>query len=90
MFSLSLSLSLEFFNWVKHQNPGSHSLENAIVLHTLTKNRKFKSAEFILRGILVTGGMDSPAKLFDALLYSYRECDSTPRVFDSRNNLGCF
>ncbi|KAF8113940.1 hypothetical protein N665_0043s0015 [Sinapis alba] len=80
-------LSLEFFNWVKqHQNhPGSLSLEtHSIVLHTLTKNRKFKSAESILREILLTGDdVDLPAKLFDALLYSYRECDSTPRVFDS-------
>ncbi|CAH2077856.1 unnamed protein product [Thlaspi arvense] len=77
-------LSLEFFNWTKTRNPGSHSLEtHAILLHTLTKHRKFKSAESILREILVTGGVDLPAKLFDALLYSYRECDSTPRVFDS-------
>ncbi|KAG7541360.1 Pentatricopeptide repeat [Arabidopsis thaliana x Arabidopsis arenosa] len=77
-------LSLEFFNWTKTRNPGSHSLEtHAIVLHTLTKNRKFKSAESILRDVLVNGGVDLPAKVFDALLYSYRECDSTPRVFDS-------
>ncbi|CAA7025344.1 unnamed protein product [Microthlaspi erraticum] len=77
-------LSLEFFNWTKTRNPGSHSLEtHAVVLHTLTKNRKFKSAESIQRDLLVTGGVDLPAKLFHALLYSYRECDSTPRVFDS-------
>ncbi|XP_010433457.1 PREDICTED: pentatricopeptide repeat-containing protein At4g26680, mitochondrial [Camelina sativa] len=78
-------LSLEFFNWTKTRNPGSHSLEtHAIVLHTLTKNRKFKSAESILRDLLlVNGAVDLPAKVFDALLYSYRECDSTPRVFDS-------
>ncbi|XP_010438712.1 PREDICTED: pentatricopeptide repeat-containing protein At4g26680, mitochondrial-like [Camelina sativa] len=78
-------LSLEFFNWAKTQNPSSHSLEtHAIVLHTLTKNRKFKSAESILRDVLlVNGAVDLPTKVFDALLYSYRECDSTPRVFDS-------
>ncbi|XP_010532996.1 PREDICTED: pentatricopeptide repeat-containing protein At4g26680, mitochondrial [Tarenaya hassleriana] len=77
-------LSLEFFNWVKPRNPGSCSLEiHAIILHILTKNRKFKSAESVLRGILKTGETDFPEKLFDTILYSYRTCESSPRVFDS-------
>ncbi|CAN8273830.1 unnamed protein product [Cochlearia groenlandica] len=79
-------LSLEFFNWAKTRKPCWHSLEaHAIVLHTLTKHRKFKSAETVLRDLLVKcgGGVDLPDKLFDALLYTYRECESSPRVFDS-------
>ncbi|XP_021887108.1 LOW QUALITY PROTEIN: pentatricopeptide repeat-containing protein At4g26680, mitochondrial-like [Carica papaya] len=77
-------LSLEFFNWVKTQNPSFQSLETlSIMLHILTKNRKFKSAESILRITFVTGQLDLPAKLLDAILYSYRLCDSSPRVFDS-------
>ncbi|XP_022771667.1 pentatricopeptide repeat-containing protein At4g26680, mitochondrial [Durio zibethinus] len=76
-------LSLEFFNWVKTQNPISHSLEtHSMILHILTKSQKFKSAESVLRSIIVSGSLELPAKLFDAILYSYRICDSSPRVFD--------
>ncbi|XVF21142.1 hypothetical protein REPUB_Repub12eG0065000 [Reevesia pubescens] len=76
-------LSLEFFNWVKTQNPTSHSLEtHSMILHILTKNQKFKSAESVLRSIIVSGSLELPANLFDAILYSYRICDSSPRVFD--------
>ncbi|KAF2317289.1 hypothetical protein GH714_019397 [Hevea brasiliensis] len=77
-------LSLEFFNWVKTQNPNSHTLEtHSMILHTLTKNRKFKSAELILKSVLIGSSIDTADKLFDAILYSYRMCDSSPRVFDS-------
>lgn len=77
-------LSLEFFNWVGTQKPTSHTLEtHSMILHILTKFRKFKSAESILRKILVSGSIDLPSKLFGAILYSYRLCDSSPRVFDS-------
>ncbi|KAI9177883.1 hypothetical protein LWI28_020284 [Acer negundo] len=51
-----------------------------MILYTLTKNKEFKS---ILKGILVLGSIDLPAKLFDAVLYSYRMCDSSSHVFDS-------
>ncbi|KAJ8748592.1 hypothetical protein K2173_007582 [Erythroxylum novogranatense] len=77
-------LSLEFFNWVKTLNPNFHTLEShSIILHILTKNRKFKSAESILRSLLILGSVDMPDRLFEAVLYSYRMCDSSPRVFDS-------
>ncbi|XP_021805860.1 pentatricopeptide repeat-containing protein At4g26680, mitochondrial-like [Prunus avium] len=77
-------LSLEFFNWVAAQNPTSLTLEtHSMILHILTKYRKFKSAESILRKVLVSGSIDLPSKLFEAILYSYRLCDSSPRVFDS-------
>lgn len=76
-------LSLEFFNWVKTQSPTSHSLEtHSMILHILTRNQKFKPAESILRSIIVSGSLELPAKLFDAILYSYRICDSSPHVFD--------
>ena len=47
------------------------------------QEQEFKSAESILKGILVSGLIDLPAKLFDAVLYSYRMCDSSLCVFDS-------
>ncbi|KAL6144032.1 PREDICTED: pentatricopeptide repeat-containing protein At4g26680, mitochondrial [Fragaria vesca subsp. vesca] len=77
-------VSLEFFNWVGTHKPTSLTLEtHSMILHILTKYRKFKSAESILRKILVPGNIDLPSKLFEAILYSYRSCDSSPRVFDS-------
>ncbi|KAK4363162.1 hypothetical protein RND71_018403 [Anisodus tanguticus] len=76
-------LSLGFFKWVEVKSPNSNTLENnSIVLHVLTKNKKFKSAEFILRKLLESGFVDFPAKLFEAILLSYRMCDSSLRVFD--------
>ncbi|KAL6287187.1 hypothetical protein ACE6H2_011577 [Prunus campanulata] len=51
--------------------------------HPLPQLRKFKSAESILRKVLVSGSIDLPSKLFEAILYSYRLCDSSPHVFDS-------
>ncbi|KAJ1390941.1 Tetratricopeptide-like helical domain superfamily [Sesbania bispinosa] len=73
-------LSLEFFNWVHKHNPSYHTLEtHSILLHTLTKNRKFKTTQSILRRILTP----FLSKLFEALLYSYRFCDSSPLVFDA-------
>ncbi|KAF5743770.1 hypothetical protein HS088_TW08G00357 [Tripterygium wilfordii] len=76
-------LSLEFFNWIKTQNPCSLTLDTySMIMHILTKYRKFKSAESILRSIYVPGSIDFPSKLFEATLYSYRLCDSSPRVFD--------
>uniref|UniRef100_A0A3Q7HAJ6 Pentacotripeptide-repeat region of PRORP domain-containing protein n=1 Tax=Solanum lycopersicum TaxID=4081 RepID=A0A3Q7HAJ6_SOLLC len=77
-------LSLEFFKWVEVKSPNSNTLENhSIVLHVLTKSKKFKSAESILRKLLESGSVDFPGKLFEAILLSYRICDSSPRVFDS-------
>ena len=77
-------ISLEFFNWVQTHKPNSHALvTHSMILHIMTKSKKFKSAESILKGILVSGSIDLPAKLFDAVLYSYRMCDSSPCVFVS-------
>ncbi|RAL47588.1 hypothetical protein DM860_011326 [Cuscuta australis] len=80
-------LSLEFFNWVEDlKAPNLQTLESrSIVLHVLTKNRKFKSAESIVRKFLqsASSDVDLPRKLFDSVLHTYRMCDSSPRVFDS-------
>ncbi|KAB1209233.1 hypothetical protein CJ030_MR6G016127 [Morella rubra] len=74
----------EFFNWVGIQKPSCHTLETqSIILHILTKNRKFKSAESILRNIMVSCTIDVPLNLFEEMLHSYRFCDSSPGVFDS-------
>lgn len=77
-------LSFEFFNWVEKVKPNSHSLDTiSIILHVLTKANRFKSAESILRSVLATNSLDSCLSVFDAILYTYRICDSSPRVFDS-------
>ncbi|KAL6987020.1 hypothetical protein U1Q18_012779 [Sarracenia purpurea var. burkii] len=77
-------LSLEFFNWVEVQKPGFHTLAvHSIILHNLTKNCKFKSAESILMKILQPSSIDLPSKLFEAILNSFRLSNSLPRVFDS-------
>ena len=70
-------LFLEFFNWVGVHKPSLHSLDmHSIILHIFTKNCKFKSAESILKKILESGLIDLPSKLFEAILNSYRICDS--------------
>lgn len=77
-------LSLEFFDWTLLQNPGLHTLENqAMILHILTRSGRFRPAESILRKSVIPKTAGSGLDLFDALLYSYRLCDSSPRVFDS-------
>ncbi|CAM8992195.1 unnamed protein product [Rhodiola kirilowii] len=77
-------LSLEFFNWVSTKNPNFLSLDtHSAILHILTKHRKFKSAEAIIRRLLNSGNVDLLPKLFDSLVYSYRMCQSSHNVFDS-------
>ncbi|CAH1436094.1 unnamed protein product [Lactuca virosa] len=79
-------ISLKFFKWIELHNPSLLTLEtNSIILHILTKNRKFVSVESILKKIIVSCSCDVNlhSKLFDAVLHSYRMCDSTPRVFDA-------
>ncbi|KAL2547648.1 Pentatricopeptide repeat-containing protein [Forsythia ovata] len=79
-------LSLEFFKWVELQNPKLSTLDlQCIILHILTNHYKFKSAESILRKILEMGSFELafPHKIFDALVYSYKMCESSPRVFDA-------
>ncbi|KAL5727909.1 hypothetical protein ACHQM5_001051 [Ranunculus cassubicifolius] len=76
-------LSFEFFNWAERFKPNSHSLDTvSIILHVLTKANRFKSAEVILRSVLTGRSLDSCLDIFDAILYTYRICDSSPRVFD--------
>ncbi|ONK76322.1 uncharacterized protein A4U43_C03F26380 [Asparagus officinalis] len=77
-------LSLDFYNFSVSQNPNSQSLDtHSIILHILTKFKRFKSAESILRKILIPQTLNSSSELFDAILHSYRLCDSSPNVFDS-------
>ncbi|XP_042003647.1 LOW QUALITY PROTEIN: pentatricopeptide repeat-containing protein At4g26680, mitochondrial-like [Salvia splendens] len=77
-------ISLEFFNWVELKNSKLNTLDViSILLHILTKNRKFKSAESIMRRTIEMGYLDFPRKVFEALVYSYRMCESSLRVFDA-------
>ncbi|KAL9255649.1 Pentatricopeptide repeat-containing protein [Drosera capensis] len=57
---------------------------HSLILHILTKNRKFKTAVAILEGMVGScRDVDVPDMLFEAVLYSYRVANSTPNVFDS-------
>lgn len=76
-------LSFKFFKWFGLKNPSFRNLEtHSMILHILTKHRKFKSAEGVLREVLDSGSVNFGSELFEALVYSYRVCDSSPRVFD--------
>ncbi|KAL5062804.1 hypothetical protein RYX36_024541 [Vicia faba] len=71
-------LSLKFFNWVHTHNPNSHTLHtHSFLLHILTKNRNFKTAQSIFSRII------TDSNLFESLLHSYRLCNSSPLVFDA-------
>ncbi|KAK1431078.1 hypothetical protein QVD17_14295 [Tagetes erecta] len=75
------SLSLNFYKWIQLRNPSLLTLETtSIILHILTNNRKFVSAESVLKNIISSCQLP---KLFDSIIYSYRMCDSSPRVFDA-------
>ncbi|KAL8497593.1 hypothetical protein ACS0TY_021073 [Phlomoides rotata] len=79
-------ISLEFFKWVELKNSELNTLDViSIILHILTKQHKFKSAESIMRSTLETHllELDFPRKVFEALVYSYKMCESSPRVFDA-------
>lgn len=77
-------LSFEFYNFAASQNPCFQTLDtHAIILHILTKFKRFKSAESILTKTLISQTKNSSSELFDAILYTYRLCDSSPGVFDS-------
>ncbi|KAD5317798.1 hypothetical protein E3N88_17744 [Mikania micrantha] len=78
------SVSLKFFKWVEFHNPNLLTLEtNCIIIHILTKNRKFVSAESVLKKIINSCDVGMNSKLFDSITHSYRMCDSTSRVFDA-------
>ncbi|CAH1413092.1 unnamed protein product [Lactuca virosa] len=84
MLQNNYAVSLKFFKWIELHNPNLLTLEtNSIIFHILTKNRKFVSAESILKKIICSCDVNLHYKLFDSLLHSYRICDSTPRVFDA-------
>ncbi|KRH44246.2 hypothetical protein GLYMA_08G199100v4 [Glycine max] len=74
--------SLKLSTWVLKHNPSSHTLDtHSILLHTLSKHRQFKTTQKFLTQTLSS---HPPHTLFDALLFSYRLCNSSsPLVFDS-------
>ncbi|XP_017249837.1 pentatricopeptide repeat-containing protein At4g26680, mitochondrial [Daucus carota subsp. sativus] len=77
-------LSYRFFRWFGGKNPSFRNVETlSMILHILSKHRKFRSAEGVLKEIVDSGSVSFHFELFDALVDSYRVCDSSPRVFDS-------
>ncbi|GAB2266424.1 hypothetical protein Dimus_001432, partial [Dionaea muscipula] len=74
----------DFYKWVVLKQPNAHTLEtHSVILHILSRNRKFRCAESILEGIVESRDVNLPSRLFEAIVYSYREADSFPHVFNS-------
>lgn len=78
-------VSFQFYNFALSENPDASSVDtHVLILHILTKFGRFKSAELILKDILIPKTVKTKDfDLFDAILYSYHLCDSSPNVFDS-------
>ncbi|KAK7386182.1 hypothetical protein VNO78_26218 [Psophocarpus tetragonolobus] len=73
--------SLKLSNWVLKHNSSSHTLDSfSILLHTLAKHCQFKSTQSILTQILSS---HPPHTLFQALVFSYSLCNSSPLIFDA-------
>ncbi|CAN6463653.1 unnamed protein product [Victoria cruziana] len=76
-------LSYEFFDWVALQKPNAETLDSfAIIIHILTKAKKFRLAERVLKKTVIPKLPNSPSVLFDALICTYRMCDSSRDSFD--------
>ncbi|XP_078430098.1 tetratricopeptide repeat (TPR)-like superfamily protein isoform X4 [Wolffia australiana] len=76
-------LSLELYQWCLRRDPRLETLENqSLLLHILTKSRRFKPAASLLKDRIISKTAKSSLDLFHAVLFSYRLCDSSPRVFD--------
>ncbi|XP_031475954.1 pentatricopeptide repeat-containing protein At4g26680, mitochondrial [Nymphaea colorata] len=76
-------LSYEFFDWVALQKPNAQTLDSyAIIIHILTKAKKFRLAERVLKKTILPKLPNSPSDLFDALICTYRMCDSSRDSFD--------
>ncbi|CAN1246572.1 Pentatricopeptide repeat-containing protein At4g26680, mitochondrial [Linum grandiflorum] len=84
-------LSLEFFNWVKLHNPAAHTLEtHSIILHVLTKNRKFKSAESITKDVLRNGSVVIAGYCRKGLLSSAMKLKSSMEKTNNNGNVVTF
>uniref|UniRef100_A0A2P2J614 Uncharacterized protein MANES_15G146700 n=1 Tax=Rhizophora mucronata TaxID=61149 RepID=A0A2P2J614_RHIMU len=77
-------LALRFFHFTLRHSFCAHNLRSySTVIHILSRARLKTLARSVIRAALGSPELNnSPAKLFEVLVKTYRECDSAPFVFD--------
>ncbi|CAI8618498.1 unnamed protein product [Vicia faba] len=73
-------LALRFYQWTKSKSLCHHNLSSySTIIHILARGRLYSHAYNTIRTAL---NSDTPLKLFETLVNSYRDCGSAPFVFD--------
>ncbi|CAH9131731.1 unnamed protein product [Cuscuta epithymum] len=79
-------LALSFFLFTVHHSLCSHSLYSyATIIHVLSRSRLKSQASALIKSALnkfPDAHSSDPPLLFEALVRTYRQCDSAPFVFD--------
>ncbi|XP_073022280.1 pentatricopeptide repeat-containing protein At2g15980 [Primulina eburnea] len=82
-------LSLGFFNFTRNHSLCSHTLFSySTVIHILSRSRLKSQAQALIKSSMVVFSeahhqeSSTPVALFEALIKTYRVCDSAPFVFD--------
>ncbi|CAL5209926.1 unnamed protein product [Lathyrus oleraceus] len=73
-------LALHFYQWTKSKSLCHHNLSSySTIIHILARARLYSHAYNTITTALLTS---TPFKLFEILVNSYRDCGSSPFVFD--------
>ncbi|XP_058755449.1 pentatricopeptide repeat-containing protein At2g15980-like [Vicia villosa] len=76
-------LALHFYQWTKSKSLCHHSLSSySTIIHILARGRLYSHAYNTIRTALLNSETETPVKLFEILVKSYRDCGSAPFVFD--------
>ncbi|KAL8540313.1 hypothetical protein ACS0TY_001785 [Phlomoides rotata] len=79
-------LVLRFFNFTVHHSLSSHSLSSySTVIHILSRSRLKSHALNVIKSAMCAfpdAQQEYPVAILDALIKTYRACDSAPFVFD--------
>ncbi|CAK8575751.1 unnamed protein product [Lathyrus sativus] len=79
-------LALHFYQWTKSKSLCHHNLSSySTIIHILARARLYSHAYNTIRTALLdskTQSTSTPLKLFEILVNSYRDCGSSPFVFD--------
>ncbi|XP_058776210.1 pentatricopeptide repeat-containing protein At2g15980-like [Vicia villosa] len=74
-------LALHFYQWTKSKSLCHHNLSSySTIIHILARGRLYSHAYNTIRTALLSP--ETPVKLFEILVNSYRDCGSAPFVFD--------
>ncbi|KAL3619412.1 hypothetical protein CASFOL_036982 [Castilleja foliolosa] len=76
-------LVLRFFHFTLHHSLSSHSLSSyATVVHILSRSRRKSQALDVIKSAICAFSEAAPVVILEALIKTYRACDSAPFVFD--------